>query len=92
MKAMVRYFNVRQEVIAAYGGKCACCGECGTDFLTLDHIHNDGHMEDKAVRKRLYDHVKQLGFPKDRFQLLCYNCNFSKGRRGVCQHQVTDAA
>jgi hypothetical protein len=30
------------KLIAAYGGKCACCGEKEMEFLTIDHIDGRG--------------------------------------------------
>lgn len=82
----------RNAVIAAYGSKCACCGETEQKFLTIDHVHNDGHM---ARKNKLHPHdtlnfyrwLAKHGFPSD-FQLLCMNCNFGKSRNnGVCPHQ-----
>jgi hypothetical protein len=37
-----RYQRNHQTVLAAYGGKCVCCGEAEEAFLTLDHVNNDG--------------------------------------------------
>src|SRR5689334_23309544 len=36
------YARLRAEVIAAYGGKCACCGETEQKFLTIDHEEGTG--------------------------------------------------
>src|SRR5206468_7939701 len=33
---------IRDAVLDAYGGACVCCGETTREFLTLDHVHNDG--------------------------------------------------
>ena len=90
----------RQEklnLIAAYGGKCACCGEAEPKFLTIDHIFNDGSQHRKELfgstrgnmfaSGRLYRWLRQNGYPKDRFQLLCLNCNCAKGHWGQCPHQ-----
>jgi hypothetical protein len=43
--------GIREDVIAAYGGRCACCGEFERDFLTLDHVNNDGaeHRRSNAL-------------------------------------------
>lgn len=84
------YPALRSEMIAAYGGKCACCGESEPKFLQLDHIFNDGHIERKKVRTTmvLATRLKRLGWPKDRHQLLCANCNFGKQvNGGVCPHK-----
>ena len=37
--------------------------------------------------------LKRLGWPRDRYQLLCANCNFGKLMNGgVCPHQQMEAA
>lgn len=93
------YHGLRREVLNAYGGmKCACCGETEEQFLTLDHINNDGadHRREllgksgkvPGVTGSLYGSLKKKGFPPG-FQVLCMNCNFSKFRNGgVCIHQA----
>lgn len=80
--------QLREEVITAYGKKCVCCGETEPKFLAVDHIYNDGAEHRKQVKtKSIYLWLKRNNFPKDRFQLLCHNCNFSKGLYGCCPHQ-----
>lgn len=91
-----RFFKeLRGAMIAAYGGACACCGESEPIFLDLDHIHNDG-KSDRAVRgngRRLMVWLKANGWPKDRHQLLCCNCNQGKARNGgVCPHKTREAS
>lgn len=86
-----KFFGVlRAEMIAAYGGRCACCGEAEPIFLDLDHVHNDG-KRDRAIRgngQRLIVWLKANGWPRDRYQLLCSNCNQGKARNdGVCPHK-----
>lgn len=88
-----RLVRVKQEVFNAYGAKCACCSEDELNFLTIDHVYNDGYL-DKSGRRRkgglvLYYELKRLNFPKDRYQLLCMNCNFGKKiTNGMCPHQI----
>lgn len=67
--------------------ECKCCGENNIDFLCLDHINNGrGNPPDRRfIGNRLYSHLISKGFP-DGFQVLCYNCNMSKGHRGKCPH------
>lgn len=80
---------LRDQVFRAYGDCCACCGETERVFLTLDHIFNDGHMERGKGRgggRATYHLVRRLGFPKDRYQLLCRNCNWAKHANGFCPH------
>lgn len=78
---------IRKEVLEAYGNKCACCGESAEEFLTIDHIDGRGSHHRKEVGPRLYAVLRRLGFPKDKYRLLCMNCNFSYGMRGYCPHQ-----
>jgi hypothetical protein len=74
----------------AYGGACACCGEDNIDFLTLDHVNGDGKA-DREARKMdgggasFYAWLKARNFPdKDRYQVLCANCNGAKGTKTAC--------
>jgi hypothetical protein len=80
----------RLAMIAAYGGKCVCCGESTPEFLTIDHTHNDGAQERRQLSlsgSKIYAHLAKLGYPKDRYQLLCFNCNCAKGIHGRCPHE-----
>lgn len=90
--------KLRADLIAGYGGVCACCGESRPEFLQLDHIHNDGAEERRSLMKPgsksnlpafmgLYRKLRRLGYPRNRHQLLCANCNFAKGIYGICPHQ-----
>jgi hypothetical protein len=86
---------LRAEVLREYGHACACCGESAQEFLALDHIFNDGgehRREIKRAGSRTYAWLKRNGFPKDRFQLLCHNCNMAKAFYGQCPHQSNRAA
>lgn len=81
--------KIKLEVIAAYGGECACCGETAPEFLTIDHIDGGGkaHRRELAGYGRaIYRWLKAQGFPQDGFQLLCWNCNCAKGFYGTCPH------
>lgn len=83
---------LRKELIEAYGGKCACCGEPRPEFMTIDHIGGANRDVDvergcKITGYRLYFKLKSLGFPKDCYQLLCFSCNGSIGAWGYCPHE-----
>lgn len=41
--------RLRAEVIAAYGGRCACCGEATPEFLSIDHVNNDGAQHRREI-------------------------------------------
>jgi hypothetical protein len=82
--------KLKQQVIIAYGGECQCCGESMYEFLTIDHIHNDGakHRRDGVTTALFYTWLKQHNYPKRDFQCLCWNCNEAKAHFGKCPHQT----
>ncbi len=89
----LRYALLRQEILNAYGRKCACCGEKEVLFLELDHVNNDGKAHRAKLKsngsKKTYRDLKERGFPKQGFQLLCSNCNQGKKRNGgTCPHKT----
>jgi len=86
------YFRkLKAEVIREYGSLCKCCGEDTFEFMSIDHINNDGarHREEAKCGggSTFYLWLKRNKFPKDNFQLLCFNCNYAKHRYGICPHQ-----
>lgn len=88
-------WQLKIETIEAYGGECECCHEKHIEFLTIDHIHDDGKIE----RMRLFgdpqrgggDHfyawLKRQGYPQENYQCLCWNCQWAKYRYGYCPHK-----
>lgn len=83
--------QVRRDVLAAYGGKCTCCGESEPMFLEIDHVNGGGHKHRKEVSggTAMYHWLKRNGYPQDEYQILCRNCNFGKYRNhGICPHQM----
>lgn len=88
-----RRFRLKQEVLAHYGGQCACCAETTWEFLTLDHINEDGaaHRRElfgtqKAGSSQMYRWAKKNGYPAI-FRVLCFNCNVTIFHYGTCPHQ-----
>ena len=82
--------RVKRKIFIHYSGnppKCQCCGETTFEFLSLDHLHNNG-----AEHRRTYEGAKILwwiirnNYPEG-FQVLCRNCNWAKYAYGVCPHQ-----
>jgi hypothetical protein len=70
--------KTKQYLFNAYGSKCACCSESNFDKLTIDHINNDGAEHRKRVGGHyVYDDIIEQGCPKDKYRLLCFNCNMS---------------
>jgi len=87
-KTMLRI--LRQSVINGYGRLCECCGEDQCEFLTIDHVNNDGKDERKKsnfAAASLHRQIKAENFPP-RYRLLCYNCNIGRYKNGgVCPHE-----
>ena len=80
------------EVLNYYSNgsmSCNCCGERELEFLSIDHIDNDGykHRKTQGLGTGLYKWLRRNEFPKG-FQVLCMNCNFGKWKKGVCPHQI----
>lgn len=87
--------RLRLEALAAYGGKCACCGEDEEAFLVLDHVEDNGAEHRRSLgydAKRsgagihTYRALRKAGWPEG-MQVLCANCNTAKVR-GTCPHQA----
>ena len=78
----------KREAFDYYGAFCACCGEDTYEFLTFDHIDGGGNQErmNRRTSPYTYEQVIKEGFP-DRFQVLCFNCNWGKHKCGVCPHK-----
>jgi len=88
---------LKLRMLEAFGWKCQCCGEDNPFFLTLDHVKNDGasHRDQGYNEQQIYRIAQSEGWPKDRYQLLCMNCNFAKGHFQECPHVLgltTEAA
>ncbi|MGB0976967.1 MAG: hypothetical protein ACPGSG_08285 [Prolixibacteraceae bacterium] len=79
----------RMNIILEYGGKCNCCGESKYEFLTLDHVNNDGNVRRRKEHngRNLFKYIINNDFPND-IQVLCYNCNMGKAHHGgICPHK-----
>ena len=83
--------NIRIDIMEAYGGQCMCCGNNDIQHLTIDHINNDGNIarnDGKLGGYKFYQELKKQGYPKTNLQILCFNCNCSKGHIGICPHKI----
>lgn len=97
-RASQAYTNrLRIETLTIYSNgvpECQCCAEKQLEFLTLDHINNDGHLHRKDIGSggsKLYRWAKKNGYPPV-LQVLCYNCNMAKAKYGYCPHQQGSVA
>lgn len=82
--------SLREEWLTAYGRKCECCGESNWKFLTIEHANGDGksHREQVGTGVFMLKSMRREGWPRDRYQLLCFNCNSGKARNGgICPHK-----
>ena len=77
------------DVIDAYGGKCACCGETRKEYLSIDHINGDGNKHKREIgvkdSREFYRWLKKNNYPEE-FQVLCFNCNCGKRNYSACPH------
>jgi hypothetical protein len=85
--------KLRHTVLVHYSGglppACSCCGEKHDEFLSIDHINNDGadHRRMIGGGNTMYRWLIKSNFPPG-FQVLCMNCNFAKGHSsGGCPHK-----
>jgi hypothetical protein len=88
--------KARLDFYEAMGEKCECCGEQDIRFLTLDHRNNDGneHRKSGIQCQQIYLRARKEGYPKDKYALLCYNCNCAKAHRskdGTCPHKSPES-
>jgi hypothetical protein len=67
---------------------CKCCKEEMLEFLTIDHINNNGSQHRKQIGiASMYPWLIKNEFPPG-FQVLCMNCNWGKRIKGECPHKL----
>lgn len=90
MTSRQNHMKTRMDAIQALGGLCECCGEHTYEFLVIDHRQGGGTKERK-VRKEspsaFYRRLREEGYPREKYRILCHNCNFSLGLHGYCPHE-----
>lgn len=81
--------RLRDQLIAAYGGKCACanCPETNPAFLTLEHVNGDGGEHRKRLGSHVYADLRRRGWPQEGYTLLCWNCNAMTRFGRTCPHE-----
>lgn len=79
-----------EDCVKGLGGKCSCCGERRMTMLEIDHIQGFGnqHRRKMGGAVGVYVDIIKQGFPKDKYRVLCCNCNQSRrrNRTGNCEH------
>lgn len=80
--------QAKAKLFAALGKECSCCGETREAFLTLDHIGGGGKKHREQVKQdRMYITVVREGCPKDKYRILCMNCNWATRFNQPCPHE-----
>lgn len=79
--------KIRLMVLEHYGRACACCQEARIEFLTIDHMANNGHRHRKEEpgARSIYKWLVRNKFPLG-FRTLCFNCNQARAIYGQCPH------
>jgi hypothetical protein len=83
----VKRAALRRQVVTIYGGRCACCGMTGLQFLAIDHVNGDGVEHRKIAGQGVYHWLVNNNYPTG-FQVLCHSCNFAKKQEVACPHQL----
>ena len=80
--------KLREELLAAYGGTCACpkCPETNPAFLTLEHVNGDGKAHRLRAGSHTYADLRRQGWPQQGYTLLCWNCNAATRHGKTCPH------
>lgn len=81
--------ELRREIIARLGGKCACCDLDDIRFLTIEHPNGGGRAHRKRIHgnRKLYRHYL-TGQCDQPITILCWNCNeMTYYNGGVCPHK-----
>lgn len=80
--------KLKRQVIEQYGGCCTCCHINDLEYLSIDHIRNDGAEHRKIIGNGsvIYRWLKNNNYPSG-FRVLCMNCNISFGSYGYCTHK-----
>ena len=81
--------RLKEEVFAAYGNACVCCGETTFEFLSIDHINGGGtkHRKELAAQNTdTYTWLRKNKWPEG-FRILCFNCHMAISFSGYCPHK-----
>lgn len=90
-KRREKYQELKMKVYNHYSNyniKCNCCGERYIEFLSIDHVNNDGKQQKHLRGITQFNWIIKNRFPSS-FQILCMNCNFARGhdKEYLCRHQ-----
>lgn len=85
--------KLKTVVLSHYGHgmpRCYCCGELNIEFLTLDHMDNDGKVDRLTTGggHAAYRWLKSNSFPDRNFKIACFNCNAARYFYKKCPHRT----
>ncbi len=70
------------ELLKEVGGKCALCDFADFRALQIDHIADDGHLENLSFRLNSVNFkrhvIESIRRNEGRYQVICANCNWIK--------------
>jgi len=85
--------EAKAALIKGGGGACRQCGFTDVRALNIDHVNDDGYLEDGRFRTntvKYQRHVLKM-IKSGRYQLLCANCNqIKEWERRRRQREITD--
>jgi hypothetical protein len=68
----------RLAIIAFLGDSCVKCGFSDWRALQIDHVNGGGVKEYKEIKRCTSIFYKRIKSHKEKYQLLCANCNWIK--------------
>ncbi len=77
---------ITRSIVFLLGGKCAMCGESEIEFLTIDHINNDGNSERSMGAVGWKRRILDGSADASRYRVLCHNCNLGRYRLDPVHH------
>lgn len=79
MKSARSKQRTRAAAIELLGGRCAYCGIDDPIVLNVDHVRDDGARERLTLDStQICARLVSGALPRERYQLLCCNCNWRK--------------
>jgi hypothetical protein len=79
---------VLDEVLACLGSQCMLCGETEREFLTVDHIENDGYLERRLGSLGWKRRIINGTADRSKYRILCHNCNLGRYRLNPVHHLI----